>query len=129
MPATIILLEDDDLVSELYRVALEVHGFNVVCVSNSKDIVKLAQHWNPVLVITDLMMPEHEGMEGIFNLSAISDVPVIAMSTNPAWLKLAENLVTLTLRKPLCVEFLLENVWQVLETTERQPHESGKLVR
>lgn len=115
MPATIILLEDDDLVSELFQVALEVHGYNVVCARNSKDIVKLVQHWNPVLVITDLMMPEHEGMEGIFNLSTVSDVPVIAMSTNPAWLKLAENLVTRTLRKPLCAEFLLENVWQVLE--------------
>ncbi len=121
MPATIILLEDDDLVSELYRMALEVHGFNVVCASNSKDIVKLVQHWNPVLVITDLMMPEHEGIEGIFNLNAVCTVPVIAMSTNAAWLKLAENLVTRTLRKPLCVEFLLENVWQVLAVNEHSP--------
>ncbi len=124
MPATIILLEDDDLVSDLYRVALEVHGFYVVCASNSKDIVKLVQQWHPVLVITDLMMPEHEGMEGIFNLSAVSDVPVIAMSSNPAWLKLAENLVTLTLRKPMCVEFLLQNVWQVLAMNEHSPVKS-----
>jgi DNA-binding response OmpR family regulator len=115
MSATIILLEDDDLVSELYRVALEVHGFNVVCASNSKDIVKLILHWNPALVITDLMMPEHEGMEGIFRLTEVSEVPIIAMSSNAAWLKLAENLVTRTLLKPLCAEFLLENVWQVLQ--------------
>ncbi len=112
----IILLEDDELISALFKATLEHNGFQVICAPNSKDILVLYQKYQPVLVITDLMMPDHEGMEGIFRLRQVSDIPVIAMSVNIKFLKMSEDLVTLTLAKPFSAEFLLENVRQVLHT-------------
>jgi DNA-binding response OmpR family regulator len=111
---TIILLEDDELISALFKATLEHNGFQVISAPNSKDILILYQKYQPVLVITDLMMPDHEGMEGIFRLRQVSDIPVIAMSINIKFLKMSEDLVTLTLAKPFSAEFLLENVRQVL---------------
>ncbi len=113
----IILLEDDEFISELFKVTLEHNGFEVICAPNSKDILTLYHKHNPVLVITDLMMPDHEGMEGIFRLRKISDIPVIAISVNTKFLKMSEDLVTVTLAKPFSADFLLENIRQVLRRT------------
>jgi DNA-binding response OmpR family regulator len=111
----IILLEDDECLSELFKVTLEHNGFELICAPNSKDILNLYHKHHPVLIITDLMMPDHEGMEGIFRLRKISDIPVIAMSVNTTFLKMSEDLVTLTLAKPFSADFLLANIRQVLQ--------------
>ena len=79
----------------------------------------LYKKYQPVLIITDLMMPDYEGMEGIFRLRQFSDIPVIAMSVNIKFLKMSEDLVTRTLAKPFSADFLLENVWQVLHTHDK----------
>jgi DNA-binding response OmpR family regulator len=116
---TIILLEDDELISALIKATLEQNGFQVICAPNSKDILMLYKKYQPVLIITDLMMPDYEGMEGIFRLRQFSDIPVIAMSVNIKFLKMSEDLVTRTLAKPFSADFLLENVWQVLHTHDK----------
>jgi DNA-binding response OmpR family regulator len=118
-PCTIILLEDDELVASLFKTVLEHAGYTVVCASNSKDLTRLYQQHQPQLLITDLIMPDHEGIEGIFHLKEIANIPIIAISVNTTFLKMAEGLVTRTLAKPFSGEFLLQNVEQVL----RQPRQ------
>lgn len=54
----------------------------------------------PVRIVTDLIMPDYEGMEGIFRLGKVCQAPIIAISVKPAFLTMAEPLVNATLRKP-----------------------------
>lgn len=112
--ATIILLEDDDLARDLYKTALECENFQVICAHNSRNLVQLYQTWQPRLIITDLMMPDYEGMEGIFRIQQITDTPIIAISSNTGYLLLAQDLVSGVLAKPFALEELIALVKKIL---------------
>jgi DNA-binding response OmpR family regulator len=112
--ATIILLEDDPLLNEHYALHLRNAGHQVVPAPNSKDVVQLTAGHRPDLIITDLIMPDHEGLEGIFKLRRICDVPIIAVSVNATFLKMAAPLVQATLLKPVSGDELRITVEHVL---------------
>ena len=99
--ATIILLEDDGLLNERYTLHLRQAGHTVVPALNSKDVVQLAADNDPDLIITDLIMPDYEGMEGIFKIRKVCAVPIVAISANATFLKMASPLVQATLLKPV----------------------------
>ena len=113
--STIILLEDDQILNDLYTLSLVRAGYHVVQGVNSRDIVELAREHQPVLIVTDLIMPDYDGMEGIFRLRKVCQAPLIAISSNPAFLKMAESLVAGTLRKPFSGDELRLLVEQVLD--------------
>ncbi len=114
MSTVIILLEDEELPRELYKTALECAGYQVVCAGNSRNLVQLYQQWKPSLIVTDLIMPDYEGMEGIFNIKKITDIPIIAMSINPHYLQMAEDFVSDVLAKPFSMSELTDKVNAVL---------------
>ena len=99
--ATILLLEDDALLNEHYTLHLRQAGHVVVPALNSKDVLQLAADNDPDLIITDLIMPDHEGMEGIFKIRKVCAVPIVAISVNATFLKMAASLVQATLLKPV----------------------------
>jgi DNA-binding response OmpR family regulator len=72
---TIILLDDDVELRTFFATALESLGFAVVTASNSEHVVELIAEHRAVLLVTDLVMPDHEGMEGIFSSCAPSAFP------------------------------------------------------
>ena len=116
--SVIILLEDDPWLGELYHLHLTRAGHTVILAVNSKDIVALVQLHRPALVITDLLMPEHEGMEAIFLLlrktaAEAATLPLIAISSNPVVLEMVETLVTAALVEPLPGETRVELGQQV----------------
>jgi DNA-binding response OmpR family regulator len=115
MSTVIILLEDEELPRELYKAALEAEGYQVVCAENSRNLVQLYQQWKPSLIITDLIMPDYEGMEGIFNIIKIADIPIIAMSINPHYLQMAEDFVSAVLAKPFSMSELTDKVNTLLK--------------
>jgi DNA-binding response OmpR family regulator len=112
--ATIILLEDDDLARELYKATLECEDYLVICAHNSRNLVQLYKTWQPHLIITDLMMPDYEGMEGIFKIQEITDIPIIAISSNTEYLHLAQDLVSGVLAKPFAMPDLTDLVKKIL---------------
>lgn len=65
MPATILLVEDDDAVRGVSERALKRFGFQVLSAPSGHDAVRLAQtHPGPIdLVLTDIMMPGMNGVE------------------------------------------------------------------
>ncbi len=112
--STIILLEDEPLLRELYSLQLRRAGHHVVSAGNSRAIVDLAHEHQPDLVISDLIMPDYEGMEGIFRLRKVCGAPVIAISANPVFLKMASSVVSATLLKPFSGDELMLTVERVL---------------
>ncbi len=62
---TVLLVEDEDAVRELCRIALEAQGYTVVAAASGRAaIAALATHTGPIhLLITDVVMPEMSGRE------------------------------------------------------------------
>jgi len=60
---------------------LEREGFDIIVASNGKEGMKLFEKDPVDLVITDIIMPEKDGIEVILALRKdYPDVPIIAMS-------------------------------------------------
>ncbi len=77
---TILVAEDHDESRELLRVFLEGEGFRVVEARNGAEAISLAQQQCPDLFLTDLHMPELDGIAAVNQIRSICDVPILAMS-------------------------------------------------
>ena len=77
----ILLIDDDDLFRGMIRATLQERGHTVTEARNGKEGLALHDLVPADLVLTDLIMPEKEGIETIVELrKKNSGVKVIAMS-------------------------------------------------
>ena len=123
--ALILLIEDDHNLRSVLVMALEKSGHEVVEAPNGKIGMKEFRKRPADLVITDIIMPEKDGIETIMTLKKeFPDVKIIAISgggRGPAdlYIKQAEILgATRGLTKPFTVSELLDAVGEVLRTDE-----------
>ena len=121
MPVTILLVEDDPLLLAVLREVLEFGGHSVVTCGNGREAVQHLSMAQIDLVITDLSMPEMDGLELIKVLTfEWPDVKVIAMSglLDTSVRRLIEMYgVDALLEKPFSLEEMLSEV-QVSVGTE-----------
>ncbi|MDB5163941.1 MAG: hypothetical protein JWS12_559 [Candidatus Saccharibacteria bacterium] len=59
--AKIAIVEDDQAISQMYRIKFEAEGFTVETAENGKLGLELAEKMNPDMILLDLMMPEMTG--------------------------------------------------------------------
>ncbi len=118
---TILVIEDDTIIRQTIQNMLEIDGYNVVVAENGKEGLKLFDKESPGLVITDIIMPEQEGIETITLLKKIDPgVKFIVMSGGGVlapgyYLSIIQKLgVSKTLKKPFDCEELLALVREVL---------------
>lgn len=77
----ILIIEDDNDERELFKIALERAGYDVVDAPNGKVGLDLYYNAPCPIVITDIFMPEKEGLETIFTLRReFFGVRIIAIS-------------------------------------------------
>ena len=121
--ASILLVEDDDHLRTMLKSILTNSGHEVWDVPNGTRACHLHDQQSFDLVITDLVMPEKDGLEVIIELRRTNqDVRIIAMSgTGPGsgelYLRVAQRLgADLTLSKPFGNQEFLETVCLALET-------------
>ncbi len=107
----ILIADDDPALRRLIRLWLEGAGFEVEEAENGREALSKARESKPDLVVTDLVMPEQEGLETIPKLRAeFPDLPVIAVSGafHGEMLRVASRLgATAVLPKPLTENSLL----------------------
>jgi two-component system response regulator (stage 0 sporulation protein F) len=113
--ATILVIDDQAPIRALLRVALEGAGHEVLEASNGRLGLELYREKSADLVITDIVMPEMDGLEMILELTRnFLNVKVIAMSgglESEGQLRVAKLLgARQTFRKPLDMEELLSAV-------------------
>lgn len=118
---TILLIEDDELFRTTLAEALASQGYIVTQAEDGVEGVKQFQAAPTDLVLTDIVMPNQEGIATVRALRQISaTVGIIAMSGGfakdaPLYLKLAGGLgADRTLQKPFPLPTLLEAVKEVL---------------
>ena len=115
--ATILVIDDDAQIRRLLRQVLEREGHNVLDAGDGKEGIRFYRENEVDLIITDLIMPEKEGLETIMELrNEQPDLKIIAMSGGgkvpaEAYLKIADTLgAQKTLIKPFAREELLKAV-------------------
>lgn len=121
MPQRILLIEDDEPVRIIFAKLLAQHGYSVAEASNGRAAMEQIQQAPVQLVITDMIMPEMDGMETIVALRRLyPGVKIIAISESglgPAEnsLKIARALgAHKTLVKPLDSQQIISAVQEVL---------------
>jgi two-component system cell cycle response regulator DivK len=83
MPATILIIEDDDASRELVKYLLEVAGYPTLDAEDGRVGVRLALEARPDLILCDLQMPVMNGYEVARYLRDAPDwrrVPLIAVT-------------------------------------------------
>ena len=120
--AQIIVVDDDPIMREVIRLVLEAAGHTVLRCENGRKALEVATHEHIDLMITDLLMPEMDGLE---TLRAVRQVrpalPILVISGgqrgNPGdFLGLARVFgATETLAKPFRPETMLDLVARMLD--------------
>lgn len=61
----IAIIEDDSVISQMYRMKFETDGFDVQVANNGRDGVVLVQEFAPDMVLLDMQMPIMNGDEAL----------------------------------------------------------------
>ncbi|CAK8718547.1 Response regulator receiver domain-containing protein [Candidatus Electrothrix aarhusensis] len=120
----ILIIDDDEQMRNLLCRAMEYAGFEVEAAADGRKGLRLFEENSYDLVITDLIMPEQEGMETItFLRKNHPDVKIIAISGGgrigpetylPAALELGANAA---FAKPFPIDELINTVKELLNVT------------
>jgi DNA-binding response OmpR family regulator len=72
MAAKIAIIEDDQAISQMYRLKFEAEGYEVDTAENGKLGLELVEKMKPTIILLDLMMPEMTGGEMLKQLRGTS---------------------------------------------------------
>lgn len=113
-PPLVLVADDNQLVRTMLRVAIERSGFLVLEAEDGRQALELYRTHRPACVVTDILMPEKEGLETITELRAEPHrAPIIAMSgesftETSLYLRIARDFgADVVLEKPFSIERLL----------------------
>ncbi len=115
---TILVVDDEESIRKLMEHILTAEGYEIIAAANGKQAAEIISQRNIDVVITDLVMPEAEGIETIQSLrSEQPGLKIIAMSGafGGQFLNAAMKLgASATLLKPIGRDKLLATVRDVL---------------
>jgi len=117
----LLIIDDDEQFRAFMSEALSDRAYEVLTASDGNAGLKCIASENPDLVITDIVMPEKEGVEVIMELqkSEIS-IPIIAMSGGnlgnaDSYLKMAKKLgADSVISKPFQLNDLIAEIEKLL---------------
>lgn len=82
---TILIVEDDYCIREIFKEVLEIEDYNVVTANNGLEGLKKIRQQKPNLVLLDMMMPIMNGREFLNVVLAdgeLAPIPVIVVSAS-----------------------------------------------
>lgn len=121
----ILIVDDEQEITLVLRSGLTKHGYDVRVAGEGEAALDLFHAWTPDLVITDLSMPNMNGLKLCQRLREISQVPLIVLSVKGDEATKVEALDTGAddyLTKPFGMGELLA---RVRATLRRSPEASG----
>ena len=81
--AHILMIDDDELFRDMIVFMLKQEGHEITIAQDGEEGLLLSQKINPDLIITDILMPNMDGIELIMSLNqldSIKKIPIIAIS-------------------------------------------------
>jgi CheY-like chemotaxis protein len=66
----VLIADDERAIADTLGIILRKSGFQTSTVYDGKDAVESAQHWIPDIFLTDVVMPEMNGIEAAIRIRA-----------------------------------------------------------
>ncbi|HVW30896.1 MAG TPA: response regulator transcription factor [Acidimicrobiia bacterium] len=131
MAARVLVVDDEDNITDLVSTALRYVGFEVAVAANGRQALERAASFRPELVVLDVMLPDLDGFEVVKRLRADGiRVPIVFLTARDAT---EDKVAGLTLggddyvTKPFSLEELVARVRAVLRRTSGGPEQSGRM--
>lgn len=85
MKPRVMIVEDDEVIREVYTLKFEIEGFPVTAAENGAVALKMLPKFRPDIVLLDMMMPVMGGLEFLQALKtsmALENYPAIIVFSN-----------------------------------------------
>ncbi|MBP9020800.1 MAG: response regulator [Syntrophobacterales bacterium] len=121
---TILLVDDEEVVTNVVREMLESLGYTVISALNGKDALELyRQDWDRIdLVILDMIMPQMSGYEVFEALKALNPKVKVILATGYSMkeqaAKIMERGCRAFMQKPFSIQELSNKIRTVLDADE-----------
>ncbi len=79
----ILIVDDEELMSDMYKTKFKKEGYEVFTASNGAQGLILARQEKPDIILTDIIMPKYDGfylLKHLKNDPELKDIPVITLS-------------------------------------------------
>jgi len=76
----ILIVDDERQITRVLRTSLQSHGYEVDVAQDGLEALRLFEQGSPDLVVTDLSMPNMDGVELTRALRKLGDTPIIVLS-------------------------------------------------
>ncbi len=76
----ILVVDDESQITRVLRTTLNAQGYEIRVANDGETALEILKDFTPDLVITDLMMPNVNGIELCRRLRKISQVPILVLS-------------------------------------------------
>jgi two-component system KDP operon response regulator KdpE len=130
--AKILIVDDEPQITRVLRTALSTQGYSLRIAANGVEGMEAIHSWRPDLVITDVSMPQMNGVELCREIRAISQIPIIVLSVrNQDLMKIealdagADDYVT----KPFSIQELQARVRAQLRRSTANNSESPQSIK
>ena len=80
MKETVLVIEDEKLMRVTIEDSLKASGYNVIACENGAEGLAAFKDCSCGVVVTDIRLPDKNGMEILREITSLSDVPVIVMT-------------------------------------------------
>jgi two-component system KDP operon response regulator KdpE len=129
--AKILIVDDEAQITRVLRTALSTQGYSLRIAANGVEGMEAVHAWKPDLVVTDVSMPEMNGIELCREIRAVSKVPIIVLSVrNQEAIKIealdagADDYVT----KPFSIQELQARVRAQLRRSSASESETPQII-
>jgi len=76
----ILVVDDEAQITRVLKTTLSSHGYGTRTASDGDEAVQMMKEWSPDLLITDLRMPNMDGLELCRQVRTTSQMPIIVLS-------------------------------------------------
>jgi len=76
----ILVVDDEPQITRVLRTSLSSHAYDVRVANDGETALEIMKDWTPDLVITDLSMPNMDGLELTRRLRTTTKVPIVVLS-------------------------------------------------
>lgn len=120
---SVLIVEDDRSLRELYRSTLRGAGYEVAAVEDGTDALRRMEDWTPDVVVLDLALPRLDGRDLLIELRSRREtrgVPVVIVTgTDPQGLN-PRDFIRL-LQKPIDADALVDAIAEATRGASPSP--------
>ena len=80
LKANILVVDDEPQITRVLKTSLSNHGYGIRTASDGEEALQMMKDWSPDLIVTDLRMPNMDGLQLCRQVRSESRIPIIVLS-------------------------------------------------